>query len=66
LTATETTLPPFSIPAKTLSSRYAEQVVGGDFVGTIKVETTQPALVQGNIRTRSSMTASIAPAAILQ
>jgi hypothetical protein len=66
LTGTETTLPSFTIPAKTLGSKYAEQVVGGDFVGTIKVETSQPALVQGNIRTLASMTVSIAPASILQ
>ncbi len=63
-----TSLPPFDIPAKTFDSRYAGDVAGGavgsnvDFVGTIKVQTSQPAPAQGNLRTRSTMTSSMAPA----
>ena len=68
LTGLTTTLPPFDIPAKTFGSRYAGDVAGGavgsnvNFVGTIKVETSQPAPAQGNLRTLSTMTMSLAPA----
>jgi len=72
LTGLTTTLPPFSIPAKTFGSRYAGDVAGGavgsnvDFVGTIKIETSLPAPAQGNLRVRSSMTTSVAAAKVLE
>ncbi len=61
----------FDIPAKFFGSRYAGDVAGGavgsnvDFIGTVKVETSQPALVQGNLRTLSTMTSSIAPGIVI-
>ncbi len=55
----------FSIPGETYYSRKPKEVVGGDFLGSIKVETSQPALVQGNVRTLSTGTATLAPAILL-
>ncbi|CAG0957946.1 hypothetical protein METP3_00647 [Methanosarcinales archaeon] len=50
-----------AIPPMSLAGKMAEQVWGGDFLGSIKVETDGPALVQGNLRTLYDLTASIAP-----
>jgi hypothetical protein len=72
LTGLVTSLPPFSIPAMSFDSRYAGDIAGGavgsnvDFVGTIKVETSQLAPAQGNLRVRSSMTTSVAAAKVLE
>ena len=55
----------FDILPKTLGSQYAQVVAGNvDFVGSIMVETSQPALVQGNIIALSANTVSIAPSVV--
>jgi hypothetical protein len=56
----------FTIAPLTLGSRYAEQIFGGNTIGTVKVETTRPAMVQGNIRTLASGIFSIAPATVIR
>ena len=67
-----TTTLSFTIPGNSFGSKYAGEVAGGaiganvDFVGGVKVVTSQPALVQGNIRTLADGTASIATSAILK
>jgi hypothetical protein len=62
----------FDIPANSFGSRYAAEVAGGaqganvDFVGSVKVQTSQPTLVQASIRNIQQGVTSMAPAVVLQ